>query len=362
MSYIGGNTNPGNYIGSHPVIGIASSFPNFRNRIINGDMRIDQRNAGSSVTVNGNAFFFTVDRFAGLGNGPAGVFTLQQDSSAPAGFVNSIKATVTTIDSSISSENYRVQHKIEGSNVADLSFGTASAKTITLSFWVRSSETGAFGASIKNSAANRSYPFTYSISSADTWEYKTVTITGDTTGTWLTDTGTGIWITWSLGGDANNTAGAWVGSTSIGATGQINLMATLNATWYITGVQLEEGTVATPFEHRPYGTELSLCQRYYQTLSHMLGICSSSSTAQAVGMFPTSMRSTPEVGASGVLNIQGDGVINATQSAVSVSNNNSTKNSLNITCGNFSGLVQSRALYVAVPANNSNVLILNAEL
>jgi len=239
-----------------------------RNKIINGGMVIDQRNAGAAVTVNSNAAsFFSVDRFSGLGNGSAGVFTLQQDSSAPAGFVKSLKAVVTTIDSSISSENYRVQYKIEGNDVADLGFGLATAKTITLSFWVRSSETGTFGASVKNSAQNRSYPFTYSVSSADTWEYKTITIAGDTTGTWLTDTGVGLWITWSLGGDTNNAAGAWIGANSIGATGQINLMATLNATWYITGVQLEVGDTATPFEHRSYGQELALCERYYTTLT-----------------------------------------------------------------------------------------------
>ena len=273
---------------------------NFRNRIINGDMRIDQRNAGAAVTVNANATFFSVDRFAGLGNGSAGVFTLQQDSSAPVGFVNSIKATVTTIDSSISSENYRVQHKIEGTNVADLGFGTANAKTVTLSFWARSSVTGTFGGAIKNSAQNRSYPFTYSISVADTWEYKTITIAGDTSGTWLTDTGTGIWVSWSLGGDTNNTAGAWVGSNSVGATGQTQLISTLNATWYITGVQLEVGSVATPFERLDYGRQLIQCQRYYYknfpALSNS-GLGSSfNADAQFVvvtGFFPVQMRIRP---------------------------------------------------------------------
>jgi len=187
--------------------------------------------------------------------------------------------------------------------------------------------------------------------------------------------GSGINAAWKVSTDttANNGPDATTGfiSVSNGGTFTVNEGTEYSKHLWIRfdgtlanldKVMVEEGTVATPFEHRPISVELSLCQRYYQTLSHMLAICSSSTSAQAVGMFPTSMRSTPSVNASGVLNIQGDGVINATQSAVSVSNNNSTKNSLNITCGNFSGLVQSRALYVAVPANNSNVLILNAEL
>jgi len=242
----------------------------FRNRIINGDMRIDQRNAGAAVTVNSANNFYVVDRFFGSGQVTDGVFTVQQSTTAPTNFTNSIIATVTTADASLgATQQYIVGQAVEGFNAADLRWGTANALTVTLSFWVRSSLTGTFGGSLVNSGFNRSYPFTYSISSANTWEQKTVTIAGDTSGTWLTDNGVGIRVLFSLGAGSTyaGTAGAWDGSYKSGATGQTQVIGTLNATWYVTGVQLETGSVATPFERRPYGTELMLCQRYCQKLA-----------------------------------------------------------------------------------------------
>jgi len=233
-----------------------------KNRIINGDMRINQRNATVTIT---NADTYSVDRFFGTGQASDGVFTLQQSTTAPTGFNNSLLATVTTADSSIgSSQYYLFIHRIEGYNIADLGWGTANAKTVTLSFWVRSSVTGTFGGSLRNSAADRSYPYSYTISAANTWEQKTITIAGDTTGTWLTDNGIGISIAWSLGDGSSrlNTAGAWAAGSYSGATGQTNLIATNGATWYITGVQLEQNTSATPFERRLYNQELANCQRY----------------------------------------------------------------------------------------------------
>jgi len=238
--------------------------PGFKNRIINGDMRIDQRNAGASVTLTSGGNF-SVDRFQGFED-TDGAMTAQQDSSAPAGFINSVKLTTTTADSSLSASQYALfRQMVEGTNVADLAWGTASAKTVTLSFWVRSSLTGTFGGALGNSAFNRSYPFTYSISVANTWEYKTVTIAGDTSGTWLTTTGTGIRVNFGLGvgSDYNGTAGAWAGAGYLSATGATSVIGTLNATFYITGVQLEVAPSATSFDYRPYGTELMLCQRYY---------------------------------------------------------------------------------------------------
>jgi hypothetical protein len=245
----------------------ADSLQGFRNRIINGDMRIDQRNAGAAVTVNSVNDTYSVDRFLGAGQSTDGVFTLQRSTTAPTGFTNSLVATVTTADASVgAAQYYLVTQKIEGFNVSDLGFGTANAKTVTLSFWVRSSVTGTFSGALANGAYNRSYPFTYTISSANTFEYKTVTIAGDTTGTWLTDNGIGLRVYWNLGTGVDNTgtAGAWTGAGNVGADSTVALISTLNATWYITGVQLEVGSVATPFERRPYGTELMLCQRYYE--------------------------------------------------------------------------------------------------
>ena len=242
----------------------ATSPTGFRNRIINGGMRIDQRNAGASVTISN---VFHTDRWQAYEDSD-GTMTAQQDSSAPSGFSNSLKITTTVADSSLSAAQYAcLLQSIEGYNVGDLAFGTASAKSITLSFWVRSSLTGTFGGVIKNTGAGtRSYPFTYSISSANTWEQKTITIAGDTSGSWATDNSCGMQVLFGLGVGStySGTAGAWAGSNLISATGAVSVLGTLNATWYITGVQLESGSTATDFERRPFATELSLCQRYYE--------------------------------------------------------------------------------------------------
>jgi len=240
----------------------------FRNRIINGDMRIDQRNAGANVTFNSSATQFVVDRFGGFED-TDGVMDGQQDSSAPAGFVNSVKLTTTTADASLSATQRVIfRQNIEGQNVSDLGWGSANAKTVTLSFWTRSSLTGTHGGAISNNAQDRSYPFTYTISVADTWEYKTITIAGDTTGTWLTTNGIGIRVIFGMGVGStySGTAGAWAATRYESATGATSVIGTLDATWFITGVQLEVGSVATPFERRPFGTELQLCQRYYQEI------------------------------------------------------------------------------------------------
>ena len=237
-----------------------------RNRIINGDMRIDQRNGGASVNM--SAVVYPVDRWAAFED-TDGAMTAQRSTTAPAGFANSIVCTTTTADASLAAAQYaRVWQNLEGLNVADLMWGTANAQSISVSFWVRSSLTGTFGGSVANSAFNRSYAFTYAVSAANTWEYKTIVIPGDTTGTWLTDNGTGLQLNFSLGSGTtfSGTAGSWAGSGLLTATGATSVVGTNGATFYITGVQLEAGSVATPFERRNYGQELALCQRYYQAL------------------------------------------------------------------------------------------------
>jgi hypothetical protein len=232
-----------------------------RNKIINGSMVFDQRNAGAAVTASGA---FPVDRWS-VTNTASGAFSAQQDSSAPSGFNNSLLVTVTTAQTAGTGNLSPLQY-IEGFNIADLGWGTATAQTVTLSFWVRSSLTGTFGGILRNNGGSRTYPYTYTISAPNTWEYKTVTIEGDTSGTWLTTNGRGVEVRFSLFATTGTqqTAGAWFAGSATGATGQTQLGSTNGATWQVTGVQLEAGSVATPFERRQYGQELALCQRYYE--------------------------------------------------------------------------------------------------
>ena len=268
----------------------------FKNRVINGDMRIDQRNAGSSVTITSSTY--TLDRWR-AGTTDSSKFSVQQSTTAPAGFTNSLLFTSLSADSGSSSDQYTISQRIEGNNIADLGWGTSDAKTVTLSFWVRSSLTGTFGGSLRNNSTNRSYPFTYAISSADTWEYKTLTIPGDTSGTWDTSTNIGILLNFGLGEGStfSGPAGAWAAANYTGATGAVQVTATNNATWYITGVQLEVGSVATPFEHRSYGDELYRCQRYYEQQEvyryYKLGSARGTSGGYAVCQYLVPKRAIP---------------------------------------------------------------------
>ena len=282
---------------------MASSF--LRNRIINGDMRIDQRNAGASLTVNSDSDFYAVDRFYASGESADGVFTFQRSTVVPAGFTNSVIATVTTADASIgATQRYFISQRVEGFNVADFGLGTASAVTFTLSFWVRSSVTGTFGGTLSN-GTSRYYPYSYTISAANTWEYKTVTVAGDTTGTWNTGNTVGLDVLFSLGcgSSRKGTAGAWSGSVLLAPTGSVDLIATNGATFYLTGVQLEVGTVATPFERRQYGQELALCQRYYETVEApaLMPRADIGATARncAVVYWKVTKRAAPTVAGSG---------------------------------------------------------------
>jgi hypothetical protein len=257
-----------NFASGMQIGGQDTTFGGMRNRIINGDMRIDQRNAGASVTLGGGTY--TVDRFIGYNN-TDGVFTAQQVTDAPtaSGFTKSLKFTVGTVDSSLSGTQYAIiRQRVEGYNVADLGWGAAGAKSITLSFWVKSTVTGTFACAIINSAADRSFLSTYVINSANTWEYKTITIPGDTSGTWVIDNGIGMQVDWNLGAGStysNATSGSWLTGLYIGLTGAASttFVGNSGATWQVTGVQLEKGSAASAFEQLHYGHILALCQRYY---------------------------------------------------------------------------------------------------
>jgi hypothetical protein len=246
-----------------------TSVTGFKNRLINGAMVIDQRNAGASITPTDGQY--SVDRFQGRLNA-AGKFTLQQNSGSvtpPAGYINYLGAVSTSAYSIGASETCLIVQAIEGLNIADLRWGAAGAATVTLSFWVRSSLTGTFSGALQNSAGNRSYPYSYTISAANTWEQKTITIAGDTTGTWLTTNGIGISLRFNLGSGSTflGTAGAWAASGLNGATGSVSVVGTNGATFYVTGVQLEKGSTATSFDYRSQGTEFQLCLRYYEILN-----------------------------------------------------------------------------------------------
>ena len=285
------------------LLSSTAQYTGFKNRIINGAMVIDQRNAGASVTP---ANSYTLDRWAAFVS-QASKITVQQNAGSvtpPAGYTNYLGVTVgASANVTVGVADYFfINQTIEAFNTADLGWGAAGASTITFSFWVRSSLTGTFGGAIYNGAGNRVYPFTYTISAANTWEQKTVTVAGDTTGTWGTANGAGINIDFSIGAGVNRagTAGAWAAGNFYSATGATNLISTNSATFYITGVQLEKGTAATPFEQRLYGTELALCQRYYYKLKANgsdgffgSGFCDTSTTANAYTQFPVTMRTAP---------------------------------------------------------------------
>jgi hypothetical protein len=297
-----------------PASGILTSctglnYDGFKNRIINGGMVIDQRNAGASVTNNGTVSQYSIDRW-NLFSSISSKFTAQQSSNAPTGFSNSLLITSSSAYSLGAGDYFSVCQKIEGFNTSDLAFGTASASSVNLSFWVKSSLTGTFGNSLLNSASNRSYPFTYTVSSANTWEQKTVTIAGDTTGTWIGATnGIGLRVNFGfgVGSTYSGTAGAWAGTDYESATGGTSVVGTSGATFYITGVQLEKGSTATSFDYRPYGTDLALCQRYYQqdgvdattpVISWVPQVNSGTARAQLY-VFPVQMRAAPTITTTG---------------------------------------------------------------
>ena len=277
-----------------------------KNRIINGAMVIDQRNAGASVTPTADGTY-TLDRWT-LAISQASKFNVQQNAGSvatPVGFSSYLGITSSSAYSVLTGDYFALQQKIEGFNFSDLNWGTANAKTVTLSFQVYSSLTGTFGGSLGNSALNRSYPFTYSIPVANTWTTISVTIAGDTTGTWVGATnGIGLRVFFGLGCGAtyNGTAGSWASSLYFSATGVTSVVGTNGATFYITGVQLEVGSSATGFEYVNYQTSLANCQRYYwqqNSETSFAGIASgqmnATTTARLTLRYPQTMRATPTV-------------------------------------------------------------------
>ena len=350
------------------TLAMGSSF--LRNRIINGDMRIDQRNAGASVTPT-NAQY-SVDRWKCVLT-QASKYSIQQSTTAPAGYTNSLLVTSLSAYSVLTTDAFKIQQDIEGFNVADLGWGAAGALSVTLSFWVRSSLTGTFGGQIVNAAASRAYPFTYSISSANTWEQKTVTIPGDTTGTWATDNTTGITVGFGLGYGASlsGTANTWNAGTALMPTGATSVVGTNAATWYITGVQLEAGTVATPFERRLYGQELALCQRYLPSVLHDggtnayfgAGMASSASQAFYTVSLPVTPRTPPTgVTVSSAGHFSGFLASTGTSAATGVSFSGANNHSAFINLTGMSGLVAGNATMIFMNSTSAKMFFTGCEL
>jgi hypothetical protein len=357
-----------NFTSGMQIGGQDTTFGGMRNRIINGDMRIDQR--ATTVTAGST---YTVDRWQVDQLTTAGAVSFAQSSTAPTGFTKSLKITVTSADASVASTDLiDFRHWIEGYNVADFGLGTAAASTFTLSFWVNSSLTGTYGVSVRNSDGNRVYVATYTINSANTWEQKTITIAGDTTGTWLTDNGRGLGVSFTVmtGSNFQGTAGVWGTTNNRSTSSQANLLTTIGATFYITGVQLEKGSAASAFENRQYGTELALCQRYLPAYNFSAGNQPSaggiaySTTATVMNLIhPVQTRIAPTgITVTGTFNSYNNGGGNAGNfSSITLGQFQGTYSSI-INCTGGSGLVQGNATLLLSPVGTSQILLTGCEL
>lgn len=351
---------------------LQNSTPAFKNRIINGDMRIDQRLAGAAITPAG---VYTLDRWKTGVTQPA-KFTVQQNAGAitpPVGFSNYLGVTSTSAYSVISSDEFTVFQPIEGFNIADLAWGTASAKTVTLSFQVYSSLTGTFGGSLNNSALNRVYSFAYSIPVANTWTTVSVTIPGDTTGTWLTTSGVGVYLQFSIGAGStkSGTANTWSSGYTVSVAGATSVVGTSGATWYVTSVQLEKGSAATQFDMRSYGAELLLCLRYCVVDSNGSGAYrwfSSGMNASATGsafsrQFQIPMRTTPSITPSTQTGFIIDAAGGATVTTAVSDSVFSTPTVARLVTTVASGLVAGQAVGLASDSNSTlKTITYSAEL
>jgi hypothetical protein len=339
-----------------------AQYYSMKNRIINGAMQVNQR--GGTVSASGTVNTYGVDRFAMRTTSGSAVVSMQQSTIAPAGFYNSLLCTVTTADASLAAGDLTVLHqKIEGVNVADLGWGTANAQTVTISFQVRSNVTGTYGVGVANNDSNRSYPSTFTINAADTWETKTLTIPGDTTGTWnIGTTSTALYVFFSLSAGSDFTGGttnAWNAADRRGASGQVNWAATLSNTFYITGVQLEKGSTATSFDYRPYTTELQLCQRYCiaQNGTQLLPARGTSTTSVQAGFStPVTMRAAPSITAS--VSATGYAISGAAGATATLSVAAFYTTGIQIGAAGLSGISDDRAAALII----NGVFVLSAEL
>jgi hypothetical protein len=351
---------------------VSSGSQGFKNKIINGAMMISQRGTSFSGLTDGNNGSYSLDRWTWSETGTStGIQTLSQDTtSPPTGFINSLKVLTTTAHAVGSGNGYSIGQWIEGLNVADLGWGTAAASTVTVSFWVKSSLTGTFAGGFGNSEFDRSYVFNYTISAANTWEKKTVTIPGPTSGTFPTDNGRSFRLIFDLGAGSTyqtGTTNAWISANAYSTSGAQSVVGTLNATFNITGVQLEKGTTASSFEFRSYGKELMLCQRYYQRFENSSDVTDSVATGTVwtstiffmVLPYITTMRATPTGSYSGVTALTL--LVNtAAKQTSAISFNGYSKQAVEV-LGTSSSMTGGQAGFVRFTAAG-NFLALSAEL
>lgn len=340
------------------------------NKIINGDMAIDQRNAGASVTPTSGQYI--TDRWS-ASLGAASKFSAQQNGgslTAPAGAANWLCATSLSAYSVSASDYFLLVQYIEGLNCADLSWGTAGAKSVTLSFLVQSTLTGTFGGSILNSAHTRSYPFTYSIPVTNTWTTISVTIPGDTSGTWLTTNGIGMRVVFGLGMGStySGTAATWATAEYYSATGAVSVVGTSGAKLAITNVKLEVGSVATPFVPDDYQVSLGRCRRYYQKYlatgsNHTFYVSFAYATTNTIGNFnfDTPMRTAPTFSYSGSFAVFTAAGSNLTVSSL-VGGGNLSANTGEISTIHTAGTVAGNASGLSANADAAAYLAWSAEL
>ena len=345
-----------------------------RNLIINGGMQVAQR--GTSFT-SPESNTFTLDRWK-YEESTANVVDVEQSSDAPAGFERSIKVTTTTAAGSVGASDFaQLLYKIEGHDLSRLAYGTSDAKTSTLSFWVKSSVTGSFPFGLQNHDGSRVFPVTYTVNAANTWEYKTITIAGDTGGTWTTSNNTTgmrftfFWISGSnfTGGVDGGGWAATTGFADLTSTYTANLDV-VNATLQITGVQLEVGDTATPFEHRSYGDELARCKRYFERIgipagssyqSFGVGHVHTSVTAVSVIPYEVEKRVNPTASYDTGSNFA---LLNAVGSAVActaASTSRISTHAVSVTA-NASGLVAGNATFLLANNTAKPFIDIDAEL
>jgi hypothetical protein len=343
--------------------------PVFRNKIINGDMRIDQRNAGASVTWSAlQTGTYNIDRYQYY-NDVVNLMSVQRSTTAPPGFSHSVLFTSLTAAGTQTNKQIWWGQAIEAFNMTDLAWGTADAKPATVSFWVRCSIPGTFGGAIQSSSADLSYPFTFTIAAVNTWQYVTFTVPGPTGGSWTKDsTSSGGSLRFEFNGVGYNsgtgTPNIWTSGNNTGPIGTTRFVATNGATMNITGLQFERGTVATPFEYRPFGTELALCQRYCYVISGDSGFrvgqgwAYSSTSANISFNFPVVMRSSPSLVSASAISYN-DQISGFTLGTPVLNASSTTFATLQATGG---GGMTARAPGAAYFTSNSSYIILTSEL